>query len=962
MWYVLFRQASQTFRQSVMTDDSMSDLGSNCSDISYQSDIEECSSVNIDISNGPPLNVDNFNVVHYNINSITAEDRIQHLSTICQVLKLDALVLTESKLDSTIPSNILSIPGYHEPIRKDRPINGRSGGGVMIYISDSLAYQQQYEKQSEHFDHIWVDVKAKGKTFAINALYRPPNENCEAHEFFLETTSLILQRLHSYKAYKKIIASDLNFGNVYCKQPNLQPKPLDNKAPDLFASFGFTQLIDIPTRITDTSTSLIDLFYVDSSEDVVMHGTLPKIADHDGIFASFNMLAPKPEPVTKQIYDYKNCDIEGLKKFVKDYDFETHVFSHPTTLQAEKFTNILVEAITLFIPLKTITFHPKDQPWCNTYTRLLLRKKNRNYQIYKKINNTYINYINGNNAQPDIATKLAKKRTKALNKSKESSKASFQANRRAKSVFFNSVNATMNNHDLSPKRKFNILLKLMKNNKVSATPPLIENGESINDSKTKSNLFNDFFASKSKVDGSNDASPILEKLQNIDTLNSFNTSPFELSNILENLKKSNFSHCGVPGKFLSLISTPISEPLSKLFNNLFKIGHFPDIWKIAHITAIYKKSGQKSDKSSYRPISLLPTLSKVFESVIHRRMLNHLTQNNLISERQAAYLKDDSTISQLIYLVHTIRNAWGQGNMAQGVFLDISSAFDKVWHKGLLAKLLQIRVEDTAFNLFQSYLSERKQVVVVEGTKSETLDVEAGVPQGSRLGPLLFIIFINDITNDLESEITIFADDTTLLATGKDPNLTSQILNRDLLKISDWAERWKVTFNAKKSKDMIFSSKCLHNSPPTILNETVIDRVSNHKHLGLILTSNLDWSAQVNEVCLKANRKLAVLKSVKLLSRKTLDQLYKITVRSVIDYALPVYFKNIKQTDMGRLNRVQYNAAKVVSGALHLSSIDKLNKELGWETINDRAEYLGITFFHKVHLHETRPLIRKYMN
>ena len=612
----------------------------------------------------------------------------------------------------------------------------------------------------------------------------------------------------------------------------MQPKPLDNKDPDLFASYGFTQLIYIPTRITDTSTSLIDLLYVDSSEDVVIHGTLPKIADHDGIFASFNTLSAKPEPVTKMIYDYKNCDIEGLKSFIKNYDFETHVFSHPTVLQAENFSNVLVEAISLFVPTKTIKFHPKDQPWCNAYTRLLLRKKNRNYQIYKKVNTTYHNYVNGNDISTEMATKLASKRTKALKKSKISSKASFQANRRAKTAFFNNVNATMNNPNLSPKRKFNILLKLMKNNKVSTTPPLIENDDTINDPKTKSNLFNEYFASKSKVCGNNDASPILDKIQNIDSLSSLNTSPYELSKILEDLKKSNFSHCGVPGKFLSMISFPISEPLSKLFNNLFTIGYFPDIWKMAHITAIYKKSGQKSDKSNYRPISLLPTLSKVFESVIHQRLLNHLTLNNLISERQAAYMKGDSTISQLIYLVHTIRNAWGQGSIAHSVFLDMSSAFDKLWHKGLLAKLLQIRVEDTAFNLFQSYLSNRKQVVVVEGTKSETLDVEAGVPQGSRLGPLLFIIFINDLTNDLESEITIFADDTTLLATGKDPNITAQILNRDLIKISEWAARWKVTFNAKKSKDMIFSRKMLYNSFPTILNETVIDRVSVHKHLG----------------------------------------------------------------------------------------------------------------------------------
>ena len=145
---------------------------------------------------------------------------------------------------------------------------------------------------------------------------------------------------------------------------------------------------------------------------------------------------------------------------------------------------------------------------------------------------------------------------------------------------------------------------------------------------------------------------------------------------------------------------------------------------------------------------------------------------------QAAYIKGDSTISQLLYLVDFIRKAWGKGNISQGIFLDISSAFDKVWHKGLLSKLLQIGIEDKAFNLFSSYLSNRKQVVVVEGVKSDFMNVEAGIPQGSRLGPLLFIIYINDIINDLESEILIFADDTTLITQGEDPLQTSEKLNR----------------------------------------------------------------------------------------------------------------------------------------------------------------------------------------
>ena len=253
------------------------------------------------------------------------------------------------------------------------------------------------------------------------------------------------------------------------------------------------------------------------------------------------------------------------------------------------------------------------------------------------------------------------------------------------------------------------------------------------------------------------------------------------------------------------------------------------------------------------------------------------------------------------------------------------------------------------------------QIVVVDGQKSDTLDVKAGIPQGSRLGPLLFIIYINDIVDNIESDILIFADDTSMFATGSDPAETSAQLNRDLKKIALWAQRWKVIFNSSKSKDIIFSNKNLNNSPPLILNNSYIDRVNVHKHLGIYLTSSLDWSVQVKEVCLKANRKLSVLRSVKLLSRQTLDLLYKITVRSVIDYALPVYFKTLKQTEISRLEKLQYRAAKLVTGAFHYTSREKLNFELGWETIEKRADLLGLNMFHKIHLHETRPLIRKCM-
>jgi ribonuclease P/MRP protein subunit RPP40 len=166
---------------------------------------------------------------------------------------------------------------------------------------------------------------------------------------------------------------------------------------------------------------------------------------------------------------------------------------------------------------------------------------------------------------------------------------------------------------------------------------------------------------------------------------------------------------------------------------------------------------------------------------------------------------------------------------------------------------------------------------------TDTLDVKAGVPKGSRLGPLLFIIYVNDIVNDIASDILIFADEISLFETAAQ-------LNRDLGKISNWADTWKVKFNAKKSKDIIFSNKNLNNSPPLIFNDSYIERVNVHKHLGIYLSSTLSLSVQIEEVCLKANRKLSVLCSVQLL-----------TVRSVIDYALPAYCKTLNQTEIARL-------------------------------------------------------------
>ena len=403
--------------------------------------------------------------------------------------------------------------------------------------------------------------------------------------------------------------------------------------------------------------------------------------------------------------------------------------------QTEAFTNILYEGITQFVPIKKVVIREYDQSWVNSYTRLLLRKKNKNYQFFKKVKIKYLHALNSN-LDEDIVTRLKENKNKALAKCKDSGKESFKANRRAKQAFFDTVNNTMKNSEISAKKKFNILTKLMKNQKQSVIPPLSENDKIVHDPLQKANLFNDLFVSKATVPGFNEPVPNLEPNENITSAFKFiNTSPIEVAKIIRNIKKSNSSHCGIPGKILSLIATPVSFPLYRLFNNLFEVGHFPDIFKIAQVTALYKISGLKTSKLQYRPISLLPTLSKVMESIIHERLSDHFNKNDIISKRQAAYLKGDSTINQLLYIVHFIKASWTKGKITQGVFLDVSAAFDKCWHFGLLAKLQQVKVEDTCLELFRSYLSNRKQFVMVDGKKSELKELKAGSLRDLGLGP-----------------------------------------------------------------------------------------------------------------------------------------------------------------------------------------------------------------------------------
>ena len=226
-------------------------------------------------------------------------------------------------------------------------------------------------------------------------------------------------------------------------------------------------------------------------------------------------------------------------------------------------------------------------------------------------------------------------------------------------------------------------------------------------------------------------------------------------------------------------------------------GKFPDAWKLANVTPVFKKDDRQS-KVNYRPVSLLDSLSKITEKIVFTRLYTFLVEIEYLNPLQSGLRPGDSTVNQLVYLVHKIYDAFEKGKEVRMVFLYISKAFDKVWHKGLLYKLESLGVRSSLLKWFESYLSNRKQQVVVDGQTSSWCTIEAGVPQGSVLGPLLFLIYINDITMNIHSDKSnclLYADDTSLFDIVESPNDSADKLNHDLEEMHSWAKTWLVTIN-----------------------------------------------------------------------------------------------------------------------------------------------------------------------
>ena len=390
----------------------------------------------------------------------------------------------------------------------------------------------------------------------------------------------------------------------------------------------------------------------------------------------------------------------------------------------------------------------------------------------------------------------------------------------AKERYLNDLGNKLADRNTNQKVYWKIMNKVMNKCKISKIPPILVNNIFIINCKDKAKEFLSFFSNQCKTIVNDSVLPIFRSLTDsrIETVNITNNDIHLLIRSL-NPNKANGPD-EISARMILICDETIVKPLRIIFDNILLTGIYPDLWKQANLTPIHKKASKQLVKN-YRPISLLPIFGKIFEKLVFQQLYSYFHSNNLITKNQSGFRPGDSTTNQLLELVNVIQKSFDTRNSLEvrSIFLDISKAFDKVWHRGLIFKLRQNGVDGPLITFFENYLSNRKQRVVLNGLNSEFHSIDSGVPQGSVLGPLLFLIYINDMEQRIKSSIKFFADDTMLFSLVRDPSISALELNHDLELINKWAHQWKMQFNPESSKQavqLIFSQKLHKPIHPTL--------------------------------------------------------------------------------------------------------------------------------------------------
>ena len=824
--------------------------------------------------------------------------------------KFDIITISETWLSESDCSNSILLTNFHPPVRCDRANDPH--GGVAIYIRNNLYSKPRTDLHINGLEAVWVETKLDQTSLLVGSFYRPTNSDILYWRLIEES----IRRVND-TSQKFLILGDFNTDFSSSPSPYFV---------NIIDRFQLTQFIDEPTRITDLSSTCLDLIITQSPSIIKSTGVLPAVcSDHKVPYAIIKNTVVRDRPFKRTIFNYNRLDADKLCNLLQQVNWRETLYDTTVDEGAKAFSEIIIEKAKLCMPSKTVTIRPNDVPWMNSEIKLLIEERSRVYRLAKRTN------------KQEDWLRFRQLRNSAVH-----------AIRQRKLDYYTTLeNRITNLSDFGTKEWWKIVNSFLKKKGVDPDeiPPIESNGIVYYANREKAEVFNDYFIAQSVVDNEDDVLPAIPSIHSEITEISLTTS--NVKDVILSLNKNKAVGPDLVHNRLLIAALPaILVPLTDMFNRSLEEGIFPKLWKTALVNPVHKK-GSKNSCNNYRPISLLSCVGKVLERCVHKCVFNFLSSNNIISQSQSGFIPGDSTVNQLLNIYNDLCSSFDSSVTTQSIYCDISKAFDRVWHKGLLLKLKANGIRGKLHNWFTNYLSSRTQAVVIKGDISNFKRISAGVPQGSVLGPLLFLIYINDIVCNIQSNIKLFADDTSLSLALNNPTERAQILNADLSKIDVWAKQWKVKFNEEKTE---LVNTCRNNSAilPLTFGNTLLQSSHRHKHLGLVLQSNCKWDEQIKNIVSTVTMLVSCLKSYKYkLNRKALETMYKSFIVPHFDYA-DIIWDNCTETQSAMLEDLQLEAIRTIIGAVRGTSHQKLYQESGFCTLKERRKRHKLIYYFKM--------------